>query len=125
MPPSPISASFLPPIFLVAKPHIMAAIPSGTPSRGINERPPRTNAPDCNFPVPELLSSFVIIFIVAELPSRDIFWHLGERRSLPLDRPGRLRGHVVDDAIDAFDFVDDAGGDRADELHIERIEIRR
>src|SRR4029079_5129588 len=29
--------------------------------------------------------------------------------SLPLDRAGGLRGHVVDDAVDALDLVDDAG----------------
>ena len=29
---------------------------------------------------------------------------------LPLDRPGRLGRHVVDDAVDAAHLVDDAGG---------------
>src|SRR4051812_14572782 len=43
--------------------------------------------------------------------------------SLPLDRAGRLRGDVVDHAVDAFDLVDDAGGDVADEGHVERVEI--
>src|SRR6185437_12109872 len=36
--------------------------------------------------------------------------------SLPLDRAGRLRGHVVDDAVDAFDFVDDARRDAAEQF---------
>jgi hypothetical protein len=31
--------------------------------------------------------------------------------SLPLDRAGRLARDVVDDAVDALDLVDDAGGD--------------
>src|ERR1700691_533876 len=43
--------------------------------------------------------------------------------SLPLDRSRWLRGHVVDDAIDAFDLVDDAGRNRAEKIHVERIEI--
>ena len=33
--------------------------------------------------------------------------------SFPLDRTGRLGGIVVDDAVDAFDFVDDARRDPA------------
>src|ERR1041384_859549 len=41
---------------------------------------------------------------------------------LPLDGAGRLAGHVVDHAVDALDLVDDAGGDVADELHVERVE---
>ncbi len=36
--------------------------------------------------------------------------------SLPLDRPGRLAGDVVDDAIDAPHLVDDAGGDAGEEV---------
>ena len=34
---------------------------------------------------------------------------------IPLDRPGRFAGEVVDDAVDALDLVDDAGGDAAQE----------
>ena len=45
--------------------------------------------------------------------------------SLPLDRAGRLRGHVINHAVDAFDLVDDAGRDGSDEFHVERVEIRR
>src|SRR5215813_2049225 len=39
--------------------------------------------------------------------------------SLPLDRAGRLRGHVVDHAVDALDLVDDAGRDVGEEFHVE------
>src|SRR3990172_3961516 len=41
----------------------------------------------------------------------------------PLDRAGGLRGHVVDDAVDAFDLVHDAVGDAAQELHVEVVEV--
>src|SRR5688572_21918900 len=41
----------------------------------------------------------------------------------PLDRPGRLRRHVVDDAIDATHFVDDAGRDATKEVHFEGVEV--
>ena len=44
---------------------------------------------------------------------------------LPLDRPRRLRGDVVDHAVDAFHLIDDAGRHMADERHVEGIEIRR
>ena len=44
--------------------------------------------------------------------------------SFPLDRSRGLRSDVVDDAIDALDLVDDARRHRADEAHVERIEIR-
>lgn len=44
---------------------------------------------------------------------------------LPLNRPRRLRGDVVDDAVDAADFVDDAGGGGAEEGHVVVVEIRR
>src|SRR4051794_27699118 len=44
--------------------------------------------------------------------------------SLPLDRAGRLRRIIVDDAVDALDFVDDAGRDPAQELSVERVDIR-
>src|SRR5882724_12964479 len=40
--------------------------------------------------------------------------------SLPLDRAGRLRSDVVDDAVDAAHLVDDAGGDAAEEIVRER-----
>src|SRR3984885_7096797 len=43
--------------------------------------------------------------------------------SLPLDRAGRLACHVVDDAIDALDFVDDARRCAAEEGHVEGIEV--
>ena len=43
---------------------------------------------------------------------------------LPLNRPRRLRGHVVNDAIDALHLVDDPRRHRADEFHVERIKIR-
>src|SRR3954451_19926829 len=45
------------------------------------------------------------------------------RSSLPLDRPGRLAGEVVDDAVDALDLVDDAGGDAAKEGRLEGVEV--
>src|SRR4249919_3331269 len=35
---------------------------------------------------------------------------------LPLDCRGRLRTNIVDDAVDAADFVDDARGDRFEQL---------
>src|SRR6266508_409835 len=43
--------------------------------------------------------------------------------SLPLDRARRLARHVIDHAVDAFDLVDDAGRDVADELRVEGIEV--
>jgi hypothetical protein len=43
--------------------------------------------------------------------------------SLPLDRARRLARHVVNDAIDAFDLVDDARRGAAEEGHVERIEV--
>ena len=36
--------------------------------------------------------------------------------SFPLDRAGRLRRDVVDDAVDAGDFVDDAVGDAGEHV---------
>src|SRR4029450_4400405 len=44
--------------------------------------------------------------------------------SFPLDRAGRLARHVVDDAVDALDLVDDAGGHVPDELHVEGVKGR-
>src|SRR3546814_8320721 len=38
---------------------------------------------------------------------------------LPLDRPRRLAGHVVDHAVDALDLVDDAGRGAAQEGVVE------
>lgn len=36
--------------------------------------------------------------------------------SFPFNRGGRLAGNVVDDAVDAADFIDDAVGDLAEEF---------
>ena len=36
------------------------------------------------------------------------------RTLLPLDCAGRFAGNVVDDAVDAVDFVDDAAGEAFD-----------
>src|SRR5580704_14459943 len=44
-------------------------------------------------------------------------------RLLPLDRTRRFRGHVVDDAVDAAYFVDDAGGGAAEHLVRERVVV--
>ena len=49
----------------------------------------------------------------------------GIANSLPLDRSGGLRGHVVDDAVDASDLVDDAGRDVAEEFVAEGVVVRR
>src|SRR5918998_1624542 len=49
----------------------------------------------------------------------------GDRFLLPLNRPGRLRRDVVGDPVDALHLVDDAGGDPAEEAHVEGVEIRR
>src|SRR4029078_13526752 len=38
-------------------------------------------------------------------------------------RPRRLRSDIVDHAVDAVDFVDDAGRNGAQEVHIEGIKI--
>src|SRR5271169_88877 len=43
--------------------------------------------------------------------------------SPPLNRPRRLAGHVINDTVDALHLVDDAGGDAADEFHVEGIEV--
>src|SRR5262249_25216339 len=45
--------------------------------------------------------------------------------SPPLDRAGRLRGHVVHHAVHPLDLVDDAGRDVAEELHVEAVEVGR
>src|SRR5262245_59597525 len=47
------------------------------------------------------------------------------RTLLPLDGSRRLAGVIVDHAVDAADFVDDAGGDAAQKCRLERVEIRR
>src|SRR4051794_3153553 len=43
---------------------------------------------------------------------------------LPLDRARRLRGIIVDDPVDAVDLIDDAGRTAAQELGVERIDVR-
>ncbi len=43
--------------------------------------------------------------------------------SFPLDRARRLRRHVVDDAIDALDLIDDAGRGAAEEGHVVGVEV--
>src|SRR5690606_5248879 len=48
-----------------------------------------------------------------------------DAESFPLDRSGRFGGDVVDDAVDAADFVDDARRDAAEEVVREGIVIRR
>ena len=35
---------------------------------------------------------------------------------LPLNRRGRFRADVINDAVDTCDFVDDAGGDAAEQV---------
>ena len=42
---------------------------------------------------------------------------------LPLDCTRRFGGDVIDDAVDAADFVDDAGGGLTEEIVAERIVI--
>src|SRR5262249_41063034 len=42
---------------------------------------------------------------------------------LPLDRPRRLAGHVVDHPVDALHLVDDARGGLAQKLHVELVEV--
>ena len=37
---------------------------------------------------------------------------------VPLDRPRRLRGHVIDHPADALDPVDDAGRGAGEEAHV-------
>src|SRR5262249_48615786 len=44
--------------------------------------------------------------------------------SFPLDGPWRFAGDVVNDAVDAAHLVDDAGGNTAQDIHVEGIEIR-
>ena len=43
--------------------------------------------------------------------------------SLPLDRPRRLRGHVIDHAVDAAHLVDDPRRDAGQEIHREGEEV--
>ena len=45
--------------------------------------------------------------------------------SFPLYRPWRLGRNIVNYAIDAADFIDDAVGNGAEESHVEAIEIGR
>jgi hypothetical protein len=49
----------------------------------------------------------------------------GGPKSFPLDGAGGFGGHIVDDAVDAADFVDDARGDARKERMLEGIGIRR
>src|SRR5664279_5626542 len=44
--------------------------------------------------------------------------------SLPLNRPRRLRRHVIHHPIDALDLVDDPPRGLTQELHVEGIKIR-
>src|SRR5690606_8425957 len=46
-----------------------------------------------------------------------------DAESFPLDRARWFRGDVVDDAVDAADLVDDAGGGAAEEIHVVVVEI--
>src|SRR5215469_2318168 len=83
-----------------------------------------------NFILPHLLT--LMAFKIYRLLSR------GERRrsyavlsgttpryspSLPLDRAGRLRCHVVNDAVDPFDLVDDPCRDAAKQFVRKRIVV--
>ncbi len=45
-------------------------------------------------------------------------------RSLPLNRPRRLARHVIHNAVDALHLIDDPRRGAAEEIHVERIEIR-
>src|SRR5436190_2129998 len=42
---------------------------------------------------------------------------------LPLDRSGWLRAHVVDDAVDTADFIDDTIGDTSEHVMREVVPI--
>ncbi len=44
---------------------------------------------------------------------------------LPFNGTGRLGGDIINNAVDAFDFVDDASGSFGEKIHIEMIEVRR
>src|SRR5207244_7665690 len=44
---------------------------------------------------------------------------------LPLDCSRRLGCHIVDDAVDAFHLVDDAGGGSTKEVHVVVVEVGR
>jgi hypothetical protein len=46
-------------------------------------------------------------------------------KSLPLDRPRRLTGHVINHAIDALHLVDDPRRHRTDKFRVERIKNLR
>lgn len=46
------------------------------------------------------------------------------RPLLPLDRPGRLAGHVVHHPVHALHLIDDARGGLAQKLHVELVEVR-
>src|SRR5690606_29128877 len=51
------------------------------------------------------------------------FSRLAPEGLFPLDGARRLAGHVINDAVDATDFVDDAGRGLAEEIHVELIEV--
>src|SRR5690606_28634319 len=68
-----------------------------------------------------------IHFYVSDLTASSQAISKGSERpeSFPLDRPWRLGGHVVDDAVDAADFVDDARGGLGQDVPGELVEVSR
>lgn len=48
---------------------------------------------------------------------------LRRKQSLPLNRPGWFAGDVVDDAVDAGDFIDETGGNAGEKRMAEMIII--
>ncbi len=71
--------------------------------------------------------------VVARKPATpNIGYARGERRDfarrrppalLPLDRPRRLRRHVIHHPVDSLDLVDDAGRGAGEKAHVEGVEV--
>lgn len=52
-----------------------------------------------------------------------MFYNFSDGSLLPLNHPRRLARHIIHHAVDALDFVDDAGGGAAEEFHVKGIEV--
>ena len=82
--------------------------------------------------VPPVRSDETSVFEKRHAPQRKLYYRIMSGiRALsrlavlfPLNRAGRFGGHVIDDAVDAFDFVDDARGDATEEIMLERVIVR-
>src|ERR1700722_14494945 len=87
----------------------------------------------CSGPAPnpssEIEKPATRTFVMTTLPSLsglriEADTRLFKSPSLPLDRAWRLACHVIDDAVDALDLVDDARCGPTEKGHVEGIEVR-